>query len=179
MHSEQHIILTDAEGDQLTDETYDDPVAAIQARDRLAEDHDGDVAAEIVDEGLPDTETTDAEPITVSDDEVLGDLPDGNPFAEVVETLRSKGVDWGIIMSAMDDAYDALEHFGAHRESYVKIPEFEIQAVVPDEKATSGERYETFTHAEPTEEEAVAWVENRPEVIGVEHVDRVGEVTVG
>ncbi len=179
MHSEQHIVLTDADGDQLTDETYDHPVTALQARDRLAADRDGDVRAKMVDVGLPDPETTDAEPITVTDDEVLSDLPDGNPFAEVVEDLRSKGVDWGIIMSAIDDAYDALEHSGAHRESYVTIPEFEMQAVIPDEKSTSGESYMTMKHADATKGEAVEWAENRPDVIRVEHVERVGEVTVG
>lgn len=179
MHSQQHIILTDADGDQLTDETYDDPVAALSAWDRLAEERDVDVSVKIVDESLPDPETTEAEPITVPDDEVLGQLPDGNPFAEVVEDLRSKGVDWGVILSAMDDVYDPVDQSGAYRESYVKIPEFEIQAVIPDADATSGERYETFTHAEPTEAEAVAWVKDKPEVRKVEHVDRVGEVTVG
>jgi hypothetical protein len=179
MHSEQHIILTDAEGDQFTDETYDDPVAAIQARDRLAADHDGDVGVELVDEGLPNTETTDAEPIIVSDEEVLGDLPDDNPFAEVVETLRSKNVAWGVILSAMDDAYDSVEQSGAHRESYVTIPEYKIQAIIPDEKSTSGESYMTIKHAEPTKEEAVEWAENRPEVLRIEHVERIGEVTVG
>jgi len=180
MATDRSYVLMDAGGEPIEDESYDDPDSALDARARLMAEHeDGDaVTVERVDGRLPDPETTEAEPITVADADVLEEIPENNPFREVVERLREDGVDWATIHGAMDTAYDPVDR-ACYDESFVEIPEFEIEAVVPDDKATSGERYETFTHAEPTEAEAVAWVEKKPEVRRVEHVDRVGEVTVG
>jgi len=126
---------------------------------------------------LPDPETTEAEAVTVDDADVFGDLPDDNPFREVAERMREDGEDWEAIYNDLAPVYNAIDH-AAFESSKVIIPEFEIKVVVPDAEATSGERYETITHAEATEEKAVEWAEDRPEVRRVEHVERTGEVTV-
>lgn len=173
-------VLMDADGEPIDGESYDDPDSALDARAQLMADHeDGDaVTVERVDGRIPDPETTEAEEITVDDADVLGEIPESNPFREVIEDLRESGADWATIHDAMQVAYDPVEQ-ACSDESFVEIPEFEIEAVVPDADATSGERYETFTISQPTEDEAVEWVEDKPEVRRVEHVERVGMVTVG
>jgi len=180
MALDRSYVLMDADGEPIEGERYDD---ADDALDALAEYSaywpNGDaVTVERVDGSLPDPETTEAEPITVDDADVFDAIPEGNPFRDVVERLRERGVDWPTIHDAMEAAYEPVEQ-ACYDESFVEIPEYEIQVVVPDDKATSGERYETFSVAKPTEAEAVAWVEQKPEVRDVEYVDRVGEVTVG
>lgn len=127
---------------------------------------------------LPDPETTDAEAITVPDEDVIGEIPEENPFREVVEELRDEGHDWGEVFDLINAAFDPIDD-AAYDESFVKIPEYEIQAVVPDEQSTSGERYETYTRYEATEEAALEWVRTKPEVRRVENAERVGTVKVG
>lgn len=180
MALDRSYVLMDADDEPIDGERHDDADSALDARARLMATHeDGDaVTVERVDAELPDPETTEAEPITVDDADVFDAIPEGNPFRTVIEDLRESGVGWATIHDAMEAAYDPVEQ-ACYDESFVDIPEYEIQAVVSDADATSGERYKTFTHAEPTESEAVAWVESRPDVIRVEHTDRVGEVTVG
>ncbi|PCR88651.1 hypothetical protein [Natrinema ejinorense] len=130
------------------------------------------------DDRLPDPETTEAEAITVPDAEVFDEIPADNPFRGVLEELRDEGHDWGEIFDLMDAAFVPVDH-AADQESFVILPEYEIQAVVPDSQATSDERYETFTKADATEEQAIEWVRSKPEVRRVEASEQVGEVKVG
>lgn len=127
---------------------------------------------------LPDPETTEAEAITVSDDAVLPEIAEDNPFREVIEKLREQGEEWRAIFEKMDAAYDEVEK-AAYDESFVRIPDYEIEAVVHDAKSTSGERYETLSRTAPTEERAREWAESDPEVVRVESVEKVGMSKVG
>lgn len=130
------------------------------------------------DSRLPDPETTDAEAITVPNADVLEKIENGNPFKQVVADLRDHGESWKEIHDLAADAYNPIDK-AAYKESFVRIPEYEIRAVVPDSKATSSERYETFTHADRTEQEAREWVLSKPEVRRIESIEQVGEVKVG
>lgn len=127
---------------------------------------------------LPDPETTDAEAVTVPDEDALEQIDDDNPLKQIITDLRDHGESWQSIWEMLEDAYNPVDHAAAE-ESFIKLPEYEIQAVVPDEQSTSGERYETYTHAEATEEEALEWVRSKPEVRRVENAERVGSVKVG
>lgn len=130
------------------------------------------------DDRLPDPETTDAEAITVPTDDVLGQIDDDNPFKETIADLREAGDSWRSIWDRLEDAYNPVDS-ATYDESFVKIPEYEIRAVVPDEKSTSGERYETFTYADGTEQQVREWVLSKPEVRRIESIEQVGEVKVG
>ncbi|WP_436348768.1 hypothetical protein [Natronorubrum sp. FCH18a] len=127
---------------------------------------------------LPDTETTDAEEITVPDEDVFDHIPEDNAFRPVLKELRDDGKDWGEIFDELHDAFNPVDH-AACDESFVKVPEYEIRAVVPDSKATSGERYETFTRCGATEEKALEQIRSKPEVRRIESSERLGMVKVG
>ncbi|SDL09886.1 hypothetical protein [Natronorubrum texcoconense] len=130
------------------------------------------------DSRLPDPETTEAESITVATDDVLEQIEDENPFKETIADLRAAGDSWRSIWERLEDAYNPVDN-ASYEESFVEIPEYEIRAVVPDEQSTSGERYETFTHADETEDAAREWVRSKPEVRRIEAVEQIGEVKVG
>lgn len=127
---------------------------------------------------LPDPETTEAEPVEIDDEATLEKIPDDNPFKATIVDLKDDGNSWREVWELLEDAYNPVDSV-AYKESQVKIPEFEIEVVVPDDKATSGERYETLTHADESEAAARQWAEDRPEVRRVESIDRTGMVTVG
>lgn len=127
---------------------------------------------------LPDPETTDAEPVEIDDEATLEEIPDDNPFKETIVDLKDDGKSWREVWETLEDAYNPVDK-AAYDESFVKIPEFEIEVVVPDDKATSGERYETLTHADESKAAAEEWAESKPEVRRVECIDRIGMVKVG
>ena len=127
---------------------------------------------------LPDPQTTEAEEITVPDEDVLPEIPEDNPFREVVVELREQGEDWKAIFDKMDTAYDEVER-AAFDESFVRIPDYEIKVVVHDAKSTSGERYETVERSAATEERVREEVKSDPEVLRVESVEKVGMSKVG
>ncbi|MCF2165420.1 hypothetical protein [Halobacterium salinarum] len=127
---------------------------------------------------LPDPQTTEVEAITVSDDDVLPEISEDNPFREVIEKLREQGEDWQAIFEEMDAAYDEVEG-AAYDESFVRMPDYEIEVVVHDAKSTSGERYKTLSRSAATEDEAREWAESDPEVLRVESIEKVGTSKVG
>jgi len=130
------------------------------------------------DNRLPDPETTEAEAITVPTDDVLEKIDDDNPFKETVAELRKAGDSWRSIWEQLEDAYNPVDN-ATYDESFVKIPEYEIRAVVPDSQATSGERYETFTRSDATKDDVREWALSKPEVRRIESIEKVGEVKVG
>ncbi|WP_337653235.1 hypothetical protein [Halomontanus rarus] len=122
---------------------------------------------------LPDPETTDAEAIVVPEADVLEKIPDDNPFKETLVELRENGDDWGALEKALRAVYNPIDK-AAYEESFIKIPEYEVRAVVHDEQSTSGGRYETFTCLAATEAEATERTEERHDVRRVESVEIIG-----
>lgn len=127
---------------------------------------------------LPNPETTEVEEITVPDEDVLSEIPEDNPFREVIVDLREQGEDWRTIFDQMDTAYDQVDR-AAYDESFVRMPDYEIEVVVHDAKSTSGKRYETVERSAATEEKARKDVSSDPEVLRVESVEKVGMSKVG
>lgn len=127
---------------------------------------------------LPNPETTEVEEITVPDEDVLPDIPEDNPFREVIVELRDQGEDWKAIFDKMDTAYDQVDR-AAYDESFVRMPDYELTVVVSDAKSTSGERYETVERSAATEDRARDEVKSDPEVLRVESVEKVGMSKVG
>lgn len=106
------------------------------------------------------------------------DLPKGNAFADVVEEMQACGASWNQIHDAMAPVYDTVDH-NAFEESKRDIPEWEATVIVPDHKATSGERRETIDiGAAETEADARERAANRHDVRRVENVEQCGTVTV-
>ncbi len=130
------------------------------------------------DDRLPDPETTEAEAITVPDADVLEQIDDDNPFKQIIADLRDHGESWRSIWEQLEDAYNPVDS-AAYETGFVRIPEYEIRVVVPDAQATSGERYETLTHADETEDDAREWALSKPDVRRIDSIERVGEVKVG
>lgn len=126
---------------------------------------------------LPDPETTEAEAVEVDDDEVIDNIPDDNPFKETIVELNESGKTWMEVWELLEDVYNPVDQT-AYKENQVKIPEYRIRAVVPDEKSTSGEAYEEFVDARATKEEVIEWVREKPEVIRIESAEKVGTVTI-
>lgn len=127
---------------------------------------------------LPNPETTEVEEITVPDEDVLLEIPEDNPFREVIVDLREQGEDWRTIFDKMDTAYDQVDR-AAYDESFVRMPDYEIEVVVHDAKSTSGERYKTLTRAAATEDRVREEVKSIPEVLRVESAEKVGMSKVG
>lgn len=127
---------------------------------------------------LPDPETTDAESVTVPDEDVLSEIPDDNPFRETIVGLRDEGADWSDVHSALETAYGPVDR-ATYEESFVEMPVYEVSVVVPDEHSTSGEAYETRTVAEATPEAARERATEQSEVRRVEHVEQIGTKLVG
>lgn len=87
-----------------------------------------------------------------------GGLPEDNPFAEVARDLRDDGESWRDIFETMDEVFDVVDE-AAYEEGLELLPEWKVAIVVPDERATSGERYEYRKHAAETPSEAEEQVE--------------------
>jgi hypothetical protein len=127
---------------------------------------------------LPSPETTEVEEVTVPDEEVLSEIPEDNPFREVIVELRDQGEDWQTIFDKMNDAYEQVDG-AAYDESFVRMPDYELTVVVQDAKSTSGERYETVERSAATEAKAREEVKSDPEILRVESAEKVGMSKVG
>ncbi|USZ73767.1 hypothetical protein [Natronosalvus halobius] len=127
---------------------------------------------------LPDPETTECEPIEIDDDEVLEQIPEDNPFKAAIVEMKDDDASWTEVLERLEDAYNPIDKT-AYKESMVRMPEYRIRAVVHCEQSTSGERYESFTHADETEDAAIEWAESKHDVLRVESTEKVGMVTVG
>ena len=127
---------------------------------------------------LPDPETTDAEAIEVSDEAVLPEIPEDNPFRDTLVELRDDGHSWRDIYTLIEAAYEPVDQ-AAYEEGFVEAPVYEIEAIVPDEAATSGKASKTMHVTKGTPEEARDWATDQPEVVSVEHVAQVDTRRVG
>jgi hypothetical protein len=85
-------------------------------------------------------------------------LPEDNPFAELVRDLHEDGKSWREILDSLDAVYDVIDDAGLE-EACELIPEWKVAAVVPDEQATSGERYEYYERTAETAAKAEERVE--------------------
>lgn len=166
--------LTDADGETIDGETYDDPNRALDARARLMAEHeDGDEVTieeettgpitELNSGGDPRIEPEFDQPRDgheranqVVEDE--GGLPEGNPFSEVVRELHEDGESWRSIFETMDEVFDVVDA-AAYEEGTKLLPDWKVAAVVPDDRATSGERYKYYERSAETPGEAEERVE--------------------
>ena len=104
-------------------------------------------------------------------------IPEDNPFRDIIIDLASDGHSWREILDRVDEAFNGLEE--AVREEEIEyIPRFEIRMVVPDHKSTSGEAYKTIEEALDSEAKAREWATERHGAIRVESIEQVGEMGV-
>ncbi len=105
-------------------------------------------------------------------------LPEDNQFAELAREILDDGGSWQDVYEQVRDTYNVADK-AAFEESKTEMPVFEAEVVVPDEKSTSGRRYETLT-IDGVEDEEDAWkqAEDMPNVIQVEGVEKTDTVTV-
>jgi hypothetical protein len=105
-------------------------------------------------------------------------LPDDNPFADVVRDLREQGKSWEEIHELGEAAYNVMDS-AAYEESKREAPIFEAEVVIYDDKSTSGERYDYVTiDGVESSSEAKKQAEEMPEVIRVAGVEQTDTVTV-
>lgn len=107
----------------------------------------------------------------------LDEIPEDNPFREQVEELREDGATWTEVFEKLDAAFTPVDK-AAYNESFREVPEFKLKVTVPDEKSTSGKRYETFTRIAEDEDEARNMIKKKPEVIEVAHAEQIGTAEV-
>lgn len=105
------------------------------------------------------------------------DADDDNPFAQLALELIEDGHSWRDVHDLLDGAYEPVGQ-GALKEDLHQIPEFELKMVMYDPQSTSGERYETFTEAFETTDEAREWALHRKGAERVENIEQVGTVGV-
>lgn len=91
--------------------------------------------------------------------EEMGGLPE-NPFSEVVQELRDDGESWNDIYEMLNATFGVVDE-AALEEQWDIVPEWEVVAIVPDEKSTSGERYERYERTAKTPEEAERMIERK------------------
>lgn len=105
------------------------------------------------------------------------DIADDNPFKPVLIDLVADQHSWRAIFDHLEEALDAADE-AALKEETTYLPEYEIEMVMPDDDATSGERYETVTQAFRTEALAERWATDHLDAIRVERIDQIGHLEV-
>lgn len=108
-----------------------------------------------------------------------GGLPEDNPFTETVKELHEDGESWGDIYDKLGEIHEVVG-VGYSEEMNYLVPDWQVTAIVPDEQATSGERFETYTRSTKTPEEAEQLIrEKTGGRIALEKTEQVGYSKVG
>lgn len=104
--------------------------------------------------------------------ESLDGLPDDNPFADVVKSLRKEGESWREIFNALDSLHQTLEPVG-YEANLQMAPEWEVTVVT--EMSGGDDITDTKTVFAPTADVAEDRIDtDKPEVIDSSQTKQVG-----
>ncbi len=119
--------------------------------------------------------TDSSSPEASGEQDYLDQLPDDNPFSEVVRERREAGKSFDDLFWEVEEVQSVLDD-AAMDEKTVEQPVYEVKVVVPDESSTSGESYATERVEGPdidTPEDAKDEAEDYPHVIRAENAEQV------